>query len=73
MCSKIKNYYKCVPDKDPDPPTLRFGETAYAHDELFLGILSPGKTIQVIENNLYRAPIYEHKPLETDFLLIRTR
>lgn len=73
MCSKIKNYYKCDPSKDPNPPILRFGETVSAHNELFLGILSPGKTIQVIENNLYRAPIYEHKLFETDFLLIRTR
>ncbi|XP_025197408.1 transcription initiation factor TFIID subunit 1 [Melanaphis sacchari] len=73
MCSKIKNYYKRKIGKDPGPPNLRFGEIAYAHTSPFLGVLSPGKTIQVIENNLYRAPIYEHKPLENDFLLIRTR
>ncbi|VVC39968.1 Bromodomain, conserved site,TAFII-230 TBP-binding,Transcription initiation factor TFIID subunit 1 [Cinara cedri] len=73
MCSKIKNYYKRKIGKDPGPPSLQFGEIAYAHTSPFLGVLSPGKTIQVIENNLYRAPIYEHKPLENDFLLIRTR
>lgn len=73
MCSKIKNYYKRKIGKDPGPPNLQFGETAYAHTSPFLGVLSPGRTIQVIENNLYRAPIYEHKPLENDFLLIRTR
>ncbi|VVC30227.1 Bromodomain, conserved site,Transcription initiation factor TFIID subunit 1, domain of unknown [Cinara cedri] len=73
MCSKIKNYYKCNSSKDPALPALQFGETVYAHNELFLGILSPGKTIQVIENNLFRAPIYEHKLLDSDFLLIRTR
>lgn len=73
MCSKIKNYYKRKIGKDPGPPNLRFGEIAYAHTSPFLGVLSPGRTIQVIENNLYRAPIYEHKPLENDFLLIRTR
>jgi len=26
-----------------------------------------------LENNLYRAPIYEHKVPQTDFLVIRTR
>lgn len=73
MCSKIKNYYKRKIGKDPGPPSLQFGEIAYAHTSPFLGVLSPGRTIQVIENNLYRTPIYEHKPLENDFLLIRTR
>lgn len=73
MCSKIKNYYKRKIGKDPGPPSLRFGELAYAHTSPFLGVLSPGKIIQVIENNLYRTPIYEHTPLENDFLLIRTR
>lgn len=73
MCSKIKNYYKRKIGKDPGPPNLRFGEIAYAHTSPFLGVLSPGKIVQVIENNLYRTPIYEHTPLENDFLLIRTR
>ncbi|XP_050421868.1 transcription initiation factor TFIID subunit 1-like [Adelges cooleyi] len=73
MCSKIKNYYKRKIGKDPGPPSLRFGEVAYAHTSPFLGVLSPGKTLQVIENNLYRVPVYEHKPIDTDFLLIRTR
>jgi len=73
MCSKIKNYYKRKIGKDPGPPNLQFGEIAYAHTSPFLGVLSPGRTIQVIENNLYRAPIYKHKLLENDFLLIRTR
>ncbi|VVC24131.1 Bromodomain, conserved site,Transcription initiation factor TFIID subunit 1, domain of unknown [Cinara cedri] len=73
MCSKIKNYYKRNIGKDAGPPTLQFGETAYAHTSPFLGVLSPGKMIQAIENNLYRALIYEHKPMDTDFLLIRTR
>lgn len=73
MCSKIKNYYKRNIGKDPGPPNLQYGEIAYAHTSPFLGVLSLGMTLQAIENNLYRALIYEHKPLETDFLLIRTR
>ncbi|CAH1113327.1 unnamed protein product [Psylliodes chrysocephalus] len=73
MCSKIKNYYKRKAAKDSGPPSYRYGETAYAHTSPFLGILHPGQSIQAVENNMYRAPIYEHITPETDFLIIRTR
>lgn len=73
MCSKIKNYYKRKAEKDTNPPEFRFGEIAYAHTSPFLGILQPGKCIQTLENNMYRAPIYNHSVSPTDFLLIRTR
>lgn len=73
MCSKIKNYYKRKASKDEGPTNYRFGEVAYAHTSPFLGVLLPGKSMQVVENNMYRAPIYEHKLSETDFLVIRTR
>lgn len=73
MCSKIKNYYKRKAGKDQGPQEYRYGEVAYAHTSPFLGHLPPGQSLQALENNMYRAPIYEHKPLETDFLVIRTR
>ncbi|RZC33764.1 transcription initiation factor TFIID subunit 1, partial [Asbolus verrucosus] len=73
MCSKIKNYYKRKAAKDSGPPTYKYGETAYAHTSPFLGILHPGQSIQAVENNMYRAPIYEHTIPTTDFLVIRTR
>lgn len=73
MCSKIKNYYKRKAEKDSCPPEYRYGEITYAHTSPFLGILQPGKCIQTIENNMYRAPIYTHNVSPTDFLLIRTR
>ncbi|XP_071554239.1 transcription initiation factor TFIID subunit 1 [Temnothorax nylanderi] len=73
MCSKVKNYYKRRAGKDQGPQTYRYGETAYAHTSPFLGILTPGQSIQAVENNMYRAPLYEHKIPETDFLVIRTR
>ncbi|XP_012231076.1 transcription initiation factor TFIID subunit 1 [Linepithema humile] len=73
MCSKVKNYYKRRAGKDQGPQSYKYGETAYAHTSPFLGILTPGQSIQAIENNLYRAPIYEHRIPETDFLVIRTR
>lgn len=73
MCSKIKNYYKRKAGKDQGPPGYRYGEVAYAHTSPFLGILHPGQSIQASENNMYRAPIYEHKIPYTDFVIIRTR
>lgn len=73
MCSKVKNYYKRKAAKDAEPPSYKYGETAYAHTSPFLGILTPGQSIQAVENNMYRAPIYEHTVPETDFLVIRTR
>ncbi|XP_045464560.1 transcription initiation factor TFIID subunit 1 isoform X2 [Harmonia axyridis] len=73
MCSKVKNYYKRTAGKDMGPTNYKYGEMAYAHTSPFLGILHPGQTIQACENNMYRAPIYEHAIPQTDFLIIRTR
>ncbi|XP_013169257.1 PREDICTED: transcription initiation factor TFIID subunit 1 isoform X1 [Papilio xuthus] len=73
MCSKIKNYYKRTAIKDTGPKSFKYGEVAYAHTSPFLGILAPGATQPVVENNMYRAPIYEHTLPQTDFLVIRTR
>ena len=75
MCSKIKNYYKRKPDRvdDKGPKELKYGELTYAHTSPFLGTMIPGQTIQALENNMYRSPIYEHKFPHTDFLVIRTR
>ncbi|XP_037088620.1 LOW QUALITY PROTEIN: transcription initiation factor TFIID subunit 1-like [Pollicipes pollicipes] len=73
MCTKIKNYYKRKAGKDPGPPEMRYGETALAHTSPFLGVMQPGKCVQTVENNMYRAPIYPHRPPDTDFIVIRTR
>ncbi|XP_024082109.1 transcription initiation factor TFIID subunit 1 isoform X2 [Cimex lectularius] len=73
MCTKIKNYYKRRAGKDNGPQEYKYGEVAYAHTSPFLGVLPPGKSIQALENNMYRVPIYEHKIPTTDFLIIRTR
>ncbi|XP_055587369.1 transcription initiation factor TFIID subunit 1 isoform X2 [Uranotaenia lowii] len=73
MATKIKNYYKRKVAKDAGPQEYRFGEIHFAHTSPFLGILHPGQCIQVVENNMYRAPIYPHTVQESDFLVIRTR
>ncbi|XP_067949949.1 transcription initiation factor TFIID subunit 1-like [Watersipora subatra] len=73
MATKIKNYYKRKPGGDNNPATFKYGELAYAHHSPFLGNLNPGQTVQAFENNMFRAPIYQHLMPETDFLVIRTR
>lgn len=73
MATKIKNYYKRKPGKDSNPPVFKFGELAYAHTSPFLGSLVPGQSLQAFENNMFRAPIYEHDIPQTDFLIIRNR
>jgi transcription initiation factor TFIID subunit 1 len=73
MCTKVKNYYKRKAVADRGPPKYKFGETAYAHTSPFLGVMHPGQSLQALENNLFRAPIYEHPVARTDFMLIRTR
>ncbi|XP_055958756.1 transcription initiation factor TFIID subunit 1 isoform X2 [Patella vulgata] len=73
MATKIKNYYKRKPGKDSNPPQFPYGELAYAHTSPFLGAIQPGVCIQALENNMFRAPIYEHNFPSTDFLVIRNR
>ena len=51
---------------------LEFGETAFTHTFPFLGNLEPGQCLQAIENNMFRAPIFQHKPKTTDYLLIKS-
>lgn len=72
MASKMKNYYKRKPGKD-HAPDLPFGEMALAHTSPFLGQLAPGQCQPAFENNLFRAPMFEHQMPGTDFLIIRTR
>ncbi|GFV37304.1 transcription initiation factor TFIID subunit 1 [Trichonephila clavipes] len=73
MATRIKNYYRRKPGKDATMPNYKYGELAYAHTSPFLGTLHPGQSIQTFENNLFRAPIFEHELQNTDFIIIRTR
>jgi len=70
---RLNNFLGHRAVKDTGPPQYKYGETAFAHTSPFLGTLHPGQSIQAIENNMYRAPIYEHKAPSTDFVVIRTR
>ena len=41
--------------------------------QIYYSQMKQGSSIRVIENNLYRAPIYEHELSKCDFIIIRTR
>ncbi|KAI8915827.1 hypothetical protein EDD86DRAFT_185922 [Gorgonomyces haynaldii] len=76
MASLIYNYYRKKDEKDSFVPKLANGgpiilESVDASPFFGYGDVKPGQTIQVIFNNLFRAPIFEQNKSQTDFLLIR--
>ncbi|CAF0887548.1 unnamed protein product [Adineta steineri] len=73
MATRIKNYFKKKPGKQDNPPMLDYGEIAYSHSSPFQADMVPGELLQAFENHMFRAPIFPHKLLPTDFLILRTK
>lgn len=79
MATKIKNYARRkpgMPVNDLETEIIskyEYGEPAIVTTSPFLGTLMPGQSLQTIENNMYRAPIYKHKFPYSDFLVIRSQ
>lgn len=48
-----------VLEPSDDSPYMRFG---YVY---------PGQTVPTLYNNLIRAPLFRHKPYQSDFLVVR--
>nr|KAJ3423026.1 hypothetical protein HK105_004201 [Polyrhizophydium stewartii] len=76
MASLIYNYYRKKDDKDNFTPKMQNGvaqilESVDASPFFGYGDVKPGQTIQVLYNNLFRAPIFPQNAPQTDFLLIR--
>jgi transcription initiation factor TFIID subunit 1 len=74
MGSKVRNYYR--KRNTNENPLLRFedGENVLldeTDESPFLGDIAAGRTVQALDNNLFRAPIFKHTTPETDFLVIR--
>jgi len=72
MNTRIRNYYKRKHGKDLNAPALEYGEVSFVQHSPFLGQLAHGQTLQALENNLYRAPTYQHRLLSSDFMLLKT-
>lgn len=85
MATRLVNYYRPLVPKDPSlspdpagnssPPDLPYGSLVNvgSTDSPFLGVVRPGGCLQSMENNMFRAPLFQHKTLPTDFLLIRNK
>jgi transcription initiation factor TFIID subunit 1, fungi type len=76
MASLIYNYYRKKDEKDNFVPKLPNGgafilEGVDASPFFGFGDVKPGETIQVLYNNLVRAPIFGQDVQKTDFLVIR--
>jgi transcription initiation factor TFIID subunit 1 len=75
MATLIRNYYKQADAADLRAPPMTYGSVMLVgpnDPSPFLGNLVPREMLQSFENNMFRAPIYEHKPSDTDFLVVRT-
>eukprot|EP00040_Diaphanoeca_grandis_P026847 m.151306 g.151306 ORF g.151306 m.151306 type:complete len:1658 (-) comp30751_c2_seq14:98-5071(-) len=74
MCTQIRNYYQQKDAKDTKSKKFKYGQNILVGPQAaspFMGDMEPGKNLQSFENNMFRAPIYQHKPYSTDFLIIR--
>lgn len=76
MSSLIYNYYRKKDEKDSFVPKMPNGgayilESVDASPFFGFGDVKPGETMQVLYNNLFRAPIFHHNVPNTDFLCIR--
>lgn len=79
MATKIKNYMRRKPGThytDHETELISkygYGEPVIVGTSPFLGTLLPGQSLQTIENNMYRAPIYKHRLPYSDFLVIKSQ
>ncbi|KAJ3316030.1 hypothetical protein HDV04_000239 [Boothiomyces sp. JEL0838] len=76
MASLIYNYYRKKEEKDNFVPKMANGgafilEAVDVSPFFGFGDVKPGQTIQVLYNNLFRAPIFIQDVAQTDFLAIR--
>jgi transcription initiation factor TFIID subunit 1 len=78
MATFIHQVYRRAGPKDPVPPvdaagygSLKVLEPGEPGPFWIFGDVEPGRVLPAIQNNLFRAPLFEHAPSGTDFLAIR--
>ncbi|KAF2849316.1 hypothetical protein T440DRAFT_426961 [Plenodomus tracheiphilus IPT5] len=79
MGVKILNYYrrKDMDDTARPKPDDGIGETSVLLPQdkspfSLFGQVEPGQQVLTLHNAMYRAPVFKHKPAETDFLVSRS-
>jgi transcription initiation factor TFIID subunit 1 len=78
MGNKIVNYYRRKDNEDTSRPKLDLGETMVLLPQdkspfSIFGTVNPGETVPTLLNAMYRAPVFQHKPKQTDFLVSRSK
>lgn len=77
MGTKILNYYRRKDNDDTSRPKLELGETSVLLPQdkspfSLFGTVNPGETVPTLHNAMYRAPVFQHSPASTDFLVSRS-
>ena len=77
MGSRLVNYYRKKHADDSERPRADIGETSVLlpNDTSPLtqfGDIKAGELTPTIFNSMFKAPIYEHEPKGTDFLMVRS-
>ncbi|KAF2758144.1 hypothetical protein EJ05DRAFT_476401 [Pseudovirgaria hyperparasitica] len=77
MHSRLINYYKRKDDADTQRPKKELGETSVLlpqDDSPFskFGTVEPGEMTSALSNQMFRAPVFQHEPKNSDFLIIRS-
>ncbi|KAJ0303395.1 hypothetical protein COL516b_006398 [Colletotrichum fioriniae] len=78
MGNRVINYYrKKKVDDEETPPKMEIGESHVLLPEdrspfAIFGEVEVGQTMPTLHNQMYRAPIFKHKPRSTDFLCVRS-
>lgn len=79
MGNRVINYYRRKDQDDPERPVPedRIGDVnvLLPNDKspfANFGMVDPGETVRTLHNGMFRAPIFKHEPLSTDFLVVRT-
>jgi transcription initiation factor TFIID subunit 1 len=77
MGNKVVNYYRRKDNEDTSRPKHELGETMVLLPQdkspfSIFGAVEPGQTVPTLLNAMYRAPIFQHTPKSTDFLVSRS-
>jgi transcription initiation factor TFIID subunit 1, fungi type len=76
MANRLVNYYRRKNADDATRPKAEIGETNVLLPQdkspfSIFGHIDPGETVPAITNTMYRAPVFNHQPKSTDFLVVR--
>lgn len=77
MASRIVNYYRRKNSEDSARPKAEIGETVVLLPQdkspfSIFGHIDPGEITMSITNTMFRAPLFQHNPKSTDFLVVRS-